>query len=191
MAKEINQEEVTLVRRAKKGDKEAFGQLMENHAVRVYRIAYSILQNQGEAEDAVQEAYITAFKSIKKVEKEESFGSWLGRIVTTRVYDLLRKKQRSQKAVESETEAFKFALAQASSNPANDTVDLGMDLQSAIKQLPELHRMVVMMRYTQDATTDQISRVLERPAGTIRRVLSESYQLLRLYLEGDEDHEVR
>ncbi|MBT4512022.1 MAG: RNA polymerase subunit sigma-70, partial [Chloroflexi bacterium] len=60
--------ELRLVRQAKAGDREAFGQLMENHAVRAYRIAFSILQNQSEAEDAVQEAFITAFKSIKKLE---------------------------------------------------------------------------------------------------------------------------
>jgi len=183
--------EIALVRRAKKGDQEAFGQLMELHAVRVYRIAYGILQDQGEAEDAVQEAFLTAYKSIKKVEKEESFGSWLSRIVTTRVYDILRQKQRKQKAVESETEAFKMELAQSSSNPANEKADMALDLQSAIARLPELHRMVILMRYTEDATTDKIARVLNRPAGTIRRVLSESYKFLRLYLEGEKNDEVR
>ena len=184
------QDELTLVRRAKAGDKEAFGQLMQNHAVRVYRIAYAIVQNQAEAEDAVQEAFITAFKSIKKLEKEESFSSWLSRIVTTRVYDLIRKKQRGQKTIEKETTALKVEIARSSSNPANGTADLSLDLQQAITKLPELHRLAIIMRYLEDASTDEIARILNRPAGTIRRILSESYQMLRLHLEGDDNHEV-
>ncbi len=187
----ISQEELKLVRRAKSGDKGAFGQLMEMHAVRAYRIAYSIIPNQQEAEDAVQEACITAFKSIKKIEKEEAFSSWFGRIVTSRTYDLGRKKQRGQKTVEKETSVLKVEISHASANPANGKTELKLDLQSAIAQLPELHRLAIMLRYSEDASTDQIARVLARPAGTIRRILSESYKMLRLSLEGDEIDEVQ
>jgi RNA polymerase sigma-70 factor (ECF subfamily) len=187
---DTTENELRLVRQAKAGDREAFGQLMENHAVRAYRIAFSILQNQSEAEDAVQEAFITAFKSIKKLEKEASFGSWLSRVVTTRVYDLARQKQRGKKIIESETAALKLEIARSSGNPVNGTTDLSLDLREAITKLPDLHRAAVMLRYTEDASTDDIAKVLGRPAGTIRRVLSESYHLLRLYLEGDDTHEV-
>lgn len=188
-AQNASQSEVGLIRRAKSGDHEAFGQLIELHAVRAYRIAYAILQNQGESEDAVQEAFVTAYKSIKKLEKEEAFGAWLARIVTTRVYDLIRGKQRGQKAVESETAALKMEITRSAANPANGRADLSLDLQQAIEKLPELHRLAIMLRYTEDASTDQIARVLNRPAGTVRRVLSESYHLLRLYLE--ENNEVQ
>jgi len=188
-AQSASTNEVGLIRRAKSGDREAFGQLIELHAVRAYRIAYAILQNQEESEDAVQEAFVTAFKSIKKLEKEEAFGSWLARIVTTRVYDLVRGKQRGQKAVESETTALKMEITRSAANPANGKADLTLDLQQAIEKLPELHRLAIMLRYTEDASTEQIARVLKRPAGTVRRVLSESYQLLRLYLE--ESNEVQ
>ncbi len=185
------QDELILVRRAKSGNKEAFGQLMEAHAIRAYRIAYSIIPNQQEAEDVVQEAYITAFKSIKKIEKEEAFSSWFGRIVTSRAYDLGRKKQRGQKTVEKETTVLKMEISHASANPANGKVEIKLDLQAAIARLPELHRLAIMLRYSEDASTDQIARILDRPAGTIRRILSESYKMLRLSLEGDETDEVQ
>lgn len=190
MDHDVTQDELALVRRAKAGDRDAFGELMQKHAVRAYRIAYAIVQNQTEAEDAVQEAFITAFKSIKKLEKEASFGSWLNRIVTTRVYDLVRQKQRGQKVVEKETAALKLEIARSSSNPANGVADLSLDLQQAITQLPELHRFAIMLRYTQDASTDEIAKLMNRPPGTVRRILSESYQMLRLHLEGDDNHEV-
>lgn len=180
-------EEATLVHQARAGDKEAFGQLMEMHAVRAYRIAYAIIGNQQEAEDAVQEACVTAFKSIKKVEKSQSFGSWFARIVTSRAYDLGRKKQRTQKTIEKETAEYRMELTRASNNPSNGHTELQMDLQAAIARLPELHRLAIMLRYSEDASTDRIASVLNRPPGTTRRILSESYRMLRLYLEGDKN----
>jgi len=180
-------EEIDLVRRAQKGDREAFGQLMEAHAPRVYRIAYTILQNRSDAEDSVQEGFITAYKSIKKLSKAESFGSWLSRIVTTRSYDILRKKQQQNKTIEATTSKFKFEMSHSIANPSDTVQDMRLDLREAIAKLPELHRLVVMLRYAEDATTDEIARTLDRPAGTIRRVLSESYRMLRLYLEGPDD----
>lgn len=187
MKEDIIKGENILVRRAKQGDREAFGQLMENHATRVYRIAFAILQNQSDAEDAVQEAFITASKALKKLKEEGAFGSWLSRIATTRAYDILRKKQRDYKIIESTTSKFKMEMSQTASNPAEGEHDFDLDLQKAIAKLPELHRLAILLRYSEDATSDEISKILNRPAGTIRRILSESYRLLRLYLEGDEN----
>ncbi|MFA4835917.1 MAG: RNA polymerase sigma factor [Dehalococcoidia bacterium] len=187
MDNDFIKEEIALVNRAKEDDREAFGQLMENHAPRAYRTAFTILQNQADAEDVVQEAFITAYKSIKKLEKEGSFGSWLRRIVTTRAYDFLRQKQRQNKAIEASTSQFKLELSQSISGAREATQDCDLDLREAIKKLPEQHRLVVMLRYSKDATTDEIAAALNRPAGTIRRILSESYRLLRLHLEGEKN----
>lgn len=183
-------EEITLIRRARSGDREAFGQMMETHAPQAYRIAFAILQNRSDAEDTVQEAFITAYKSIKKLEKEGSFSSWLSRIVATRSYDLLRRKQREHKIVEKTIPTLKSEMSHLASNPAEGKQDLALDLQEAITKLPELHRLAILLRYSEDASTDEIARILNRPAGTIRRILSESYRWLRLYLEGGERDEV-
>jgi RNA polymerase sigma-70 factor (ECF subfamily) len=181
-------DEIALIRRARAGDREAFGQVMETHAPRAYRIAFAILQNRSDAEDAVQDAFITAYKSLRKLEKEGSFNSWLSRIVATRAYDLLRRKQREHKIVEKTIPTLK--MSHLASNPAEGKQDLALDLQEAITKLPELHRLAILLRYSEDASTDEIARILNRPAGTIRRILSESYHLLRLYLEGGERDEV-
>ena len=186
MDEKFTQDEASLVRRAKDGDKEAFGQLMGFHAARAYRIAFAIMQNQSDAEDVVQEAFITAYKSIGKLEKEESFRSWLGRIITSRSYDLLRKRQKQHKAIEAATSRFKTEISHAAPSPVQDKHDFDLDLREAITKLPELHRLAIMLRYSEDATAEEIAKTLNRPAGTIRRILSESYHLLRLYLQGDD-----
>lgn len=180
----FDESEAGLIRRARGGDREAFGELIELHAVRAYRIAYAILQNPEEAEDAVQDAFVTAFKSLRKLENVEAFGSWLGRIVTTRAYDILRGRQRGQKAIEAQTTAVRMDLTHHSpANPSGTKADLALDLEEAIAKLPELHRLAILLRYSEDASTEQIARVLKRPEGTVRRILSESYRLLRLYLK--------
>jgi len=184
------EDETALVGRAMAGDREAFGQIMETHALRAYRIAFAILRNRSDAEDTVQETFITAYKSIKKLEKSSSFGPWLSRIVATRAYDLLRRKQREHKIVEKTIPTLKSEMSHFASNPAEGKQDLALDLHEAITKLPELHRLAILLRYSEDASTDEIARILNRPAGTIRRILSESYRWLRLYLEGDERDEM-
>lgn len=182
MMERQNEEGISLIRRAKKGDGEAFSQLMENHALRAYRIAFALLQNRSDAEDVVQEAYVTAYKSIGKLKKEESFNSWFSRIVTTRAYDFLRKKQQNCKATEAQAQAVKEEL-QGNSSQRNP--EFSIDLHRAMEQLPEQHRLAILLRYAEDASTEEIADILNRPVGTVRRILSESYRLLRLYLQGD------
>ncbi|MFP4641185.1 MAG: RNA polymerase sigma factor [Dehalococcoidia bacterium] len=182
MMERPNEEGISLIRRAKNGDGEAFNQLMDTLATRAYRIAFALLQNRSDAEDVVQEAFITAYNSIRKLKKEESFNSWFSRIVTTRAYDSLRKKQKNHKATEAQTQSVKEELRDSSSQ---GDPDFSIDLYRAMEQLPEQHRLAILLRYSKDASTEEIAEVLNRPVGTIRRILSESYRLLRLYLQGD------
>ena len=175
-------DEIILVRRAKTGDGECFAQLVRNHTTRVYRIAFALLQDGSDAEDAVQEAFITAYRSIKKLEKDEAFGSWLARIVTTRAYDIIRKRQHGKK-VSPDQNPLPDVEELPSPVDSIKATELSLDLHQAIERLPEAHRLVVLLRYAEDATTDEIAYILGRPAGTVRRMLSESYRLMRHYLE--------
>jgi RNA polymerase sigma-70 factor (ECF subfamily) len=171
-------EEVVLVRRAKKGDRENFSQLVKNYTTKAYRIAFALLRDQADAEDAVQDAFVTAYRSIAKLQKEESFGSWLCRIVTSRAYDIMRKRKRRREVVSGER------LSDVEQLPSHsDSWDLSLDLRWAIEHLPETHRLVVLLHYAEGATTDEIGYILDRPPGTVRRILSESYRLMRHYLE--------
>ncbi len=182
MMERPNDEGISLIRRAKKGDGEAFSQLMESHALRAYRIAFALLQNRSDAEDVVQEAFVTAYNSIGKLKKEESFNSWFSRIVTTRAYDSLRKKQHDHKVTEAQTQSVKEELR---GNSSQGDPDFSIDLHRAMEHLPKQHRLAILLRYSEDASIEEIAGILNRPVGTIRRILSESYRLLRLYLQGD------
>ena len=91
------------------------------------------------------------------------------------------------KTIEATTSKFKMEISHAASDPAENRQDFDLDLRKGITRLPELHRLVILLRYSEDAATDERADTLNRPAGTIRRILSESYRLLRLHLEGGND----
>ena len=81
--------------------------------------------------------------------------------------------------------SLKMDIQQSGSHLAEEKQALSLDIEQAIARLPESHRLAVMLRYAEDASTDDIASTLNRPAGTIRRILSESYRMLRLYLQED------
>ncbi len=185
----ISAEDISLIRRARDGDHTSFTHLVNNYTVRAYHIAFAILKNKNDAEDAVQEAFTTAYRSIKKLEKEDSFGSWLARIVTSRAYDILRQRRRDKITITPKDPAPEIEQV-PSYRDSSESVEASVDMRWVIDRLPPDHRLAVMLRYTEDATTDEIAVIMERPAGTVRRILSESYRLLRLYLEEEKHREV-
>lgn len=183
--RELSQEEANLIQRARSGDREAFGELMEAYAPRAYRLAFAIVGNESDAEDVVQEAFVTIYRKLRNLREESSFGSWLSRIVATRARDLLRRHRREKKYFESRVTQTRLGQG-SSSIPAPESEGTSLDLRQAIDRLPELHRLVILLRYGEEASIEEIAQTLKRPAGTIRRMLSEAYRMLRLYLEGDE-----
>ena len=185
----IDAAEVDLVRRARDGDGESFSLLVKKHTDRAYRIAFSLLRNRSDAEDAVQDSFITAYRSIRKLKEEAAFGSWFARIVTTRSYDILRKRQRDRLADGDEDSISRMeGIPTKADSP--EAVNLSFNLRWAIDHLPETHRLIVLLHYAEGATTDEISDIINRPSGTVRRMLSESYRLMRPYLEEGKHREV-
>ena len=183
-------EDIALIRRARDGDNVSFARLVNNYTTHVYHIAFAILKNKDDAEDAVQDAFITAYRSIKKLKKEDSFSSWIARIVTSRAYDILRQRQRDRITITKEDPTPELEQVPSCQN-SPEAIEEAVDIRWAIDHLPADHRLAITLRYTQGATTEEIAAIMQRPAGTVRRILSESYRLLRLYLQEETHHEVQ
>src|SRR5436189_3438999 len=79
--------------RARRGDSEAFRELVERHSRSVFRLAYRMTGNEHDAEDVVQESFLRAFKQLGRFESRANFGTWLYRIVANCSVDLMRSKQ--------------------------------------------------------------------------------------------------
>lgn len=163
-----------LVRRAKANDAGSFGELMQLHASRAFAAAVAILGNRHDAEDAVQEATIEAFRSIRNLREDRAFGSWFVRIAVNKSLDRLRRRRRQWNR-ELELEGLELRA------PDRD-VDGALDMAEAVGKLPPEHQAIVRLYYVEGYRTPEIAQLLGAPEGTVRRRLSESYRILRLIL---------
>lgn len=176
-------EEIVLITRAQDGDRVAFANLVRVHSMRLYRIAFALLGNQADAEDVVQEAFIAAYRSLHGLRKKASFESWLNSIVVNRARDRLRKRKYDRELVSRMTknEDLLESNGKYSVEPLAEQQHFS-ELREAIDKLPCMHRLVILLYYGEGYNTGEIARSLGRPAGTVRRMLSDARQMLREYL---------
>jgi RNA polymerase sigma factor (sigma-70 family) len=140
-----------------------------------FRLARAILLDDGEAEDAVQEASLSAWRRRSSLRDVGRFDAWFDRILVNQCRDQLRKRRRAVKLTAPPV-GFE-ALATA---PETGTDG---DLDRALDALDVDHRIVVLMRYWQDRTVDDIADRLGIPAGTVKSRLHNALKHLRGHLE--------
>ena len=88
------------VARARAGDQDAFGMLVERHSIRLFQLVYRMTGNEQDAEDVVQETFLRAYKQLNRFESRAGFGTWLHRIAANCSLDFLRKRKRQDQHVD-------------------------------------------------------------------------------------------
>lgn len=163
--------QVSLVHRARAGDSTAYNELVRAYGPRAYRVAFSLLGDHHEAEDVVQDAFVTAYRSLDHLKDGAMFWPWLSRIVGNKSRDLLRKQSAERRALQRIDHQL----------PTYGPDDSGerAPLWAAVRSLSEPHRTAVLLHYSGELTTVEVAAVMDRPVGTIRRWLAEAYQQLR------------
>jgi RNA polymerase sigma-70 factor, ECF subfamily len=168
---EANEREV--YRAAIHGDREAFEMIIRTHSRPLFAIAYGILQNREEAEDAVQDALVKAWKSRWRVRDPEKFPAWLCRIARHRARDVFRKRRTVPLSEMSET-----------SEPETiDTTAIDRQLHSALATLPELHRAAISLRYFEEMDYATIESRLGLTNGSLRGILGRALATMRKQLK--------
>lgn len=156
-----------LVRRAVDGDQGAFTQLVRRHEGRVFAVALRMLGREEDALDATQDAFLTVFRKAGQFRGESAFTTWLHRITVNACYDILRKKARQPllRAVgDDEREA-------EPGPPVEDhaaAVAGGIDVELALREVPEGFRAVLILADVHDLPYEEISTILEIPTGTVK-----------------------
>jgi len=140
-----------------------------------YRLARAILLDDGEAEDAVQEASLAAWRRRDSLRDAGRFDAWFDRILINECRDQLRRRGR----------AVKLAAPPIGFEPTAAPPDTGSDddLDRALDALDADHRVVVVMRYWQDRTVDDIADRVGIPAGTVKSRLHHALRTMRTALE--------
>jgi len=169
-----------------------FEALMRQHNRMLFRTARAILRDDAEAEDALQEAYLQAYRSLGEFRGEAQISTWLARIVANEALMRLRKQARRAAIVPIDASVPADEVAQVEMDmekpdAAAQRSEMRRLLEAQIDALPEAYRAVFMLRAVEELSVEETAEVLGLPAGTVRTRLFRARGLLREGLSRDID----
>lgn len=188
-------EDLHLATRIAAGDRTAFELLMRRHNRRLYRLARATLRGDAEAEDALQEAYLSAYRRIADFRGEASLSTWLSRLVLNECLGRLRKQARREKVVpivsadaceREEPEAMDSADFETP-DQALVRAELRALLERRLDELPEAFRLAFVLREVEELSVEEAARCLDVPEATVRSRHFRARGLLRESLSRDLD----
>ncbi len=179
--------ETALIAAARNGDLSAFEQLMLRHQERAFNIAYRMLGQREDAEDATQEAFVRAFRALKGFGGQAQFGTWLTRIVINQCRTCGGRRSRWRVGAESDISD----KPSENGDPAEcaERGEVRRAVRQALGELPAKFREVLVLYELEGMSYEQIGEVLGRPVGTIRSRLNRARLALRDRLAGRIDLE--
>jgi RNA polymerase sigma-70 factor (ECF subfamily) len=179
------QEEAHFVAASKKGDQDAFAQLVQHHQRRVFNLVFRMLQQYEEANEVTQETFLAAWQGLPSFRGEARFSTWLYRIAYNCALKQLEHRKRDR-AIQLEVQA-EHIVANVS---REQRVDAELETRARqalvhehLAKLPAKYRIVLVLRHLQDMTYEEMAEILTLPIGTIKTHLFRARNLLKERLE--------
>ncbi|MDQ0256048.1 RNA polymerase sigma-70 factor (ECF subfamily) [Evansella vedderi] len=175
----------------KKGDQQAFSELVELYKDKVYQVAYRMLGNVHEAQDVAQEAFIRAYVNLDSYDVNRKFSTWLFRIATNLAIDRIRKKKPDfhleDQVAGTEDLTYYSQLASDEELPEDQVVQLEMQewIQDEIMILPPKYRSAIILKYMEDLSLKEISEILSLPVATVKTRIHRGREALRKRLKNE------
>jgi RNA polymerase sigma-70 factor (ECF subfamily) len=174
-----NPEEISdeaVIARVRAGETDLFEVIMRRYNQRLYRVTRSIVRNDAEAEDIVQDAYVRAYTHLAQYAGKAKFSTWLTRIAVNEGLRRLRNRGRSD-----DMERMASTTPLAAEGPEKQVSDreFRQIMESAIERLPSAYRLVVMLRDVEDLSTAEAADCLGIPVATVKTRLHRGRALLR------------
>ncbi|MGO8972233.1 MAG: RNA polymerase sigma factor [Beijerinckiaceae bacterium] len=183
-------EDAELVRRVLAHDGGAFRAIMQKHNRRLYRIARGTLRNNADAEDAVQDAYVSAFTNLGSYRGESALATWLSRIVMNEALGRLRRKRTTVdiaalESARSEAEIIQFPLSTPNDDPERTMAQrqILQLVEQATDNMPEAFRLVFVTRIIEGMSVEETSELLGIKPETVKTRLHRARQLVRDQLD--------
>ena len=160
---------------AQRGQSTAFSELVRMHERRAYAVARAIVINHEDAEDAVQDGFLHAYRALDRFLPDQAFGAWLHRIVANAALDTTRRRKVRDADELPETVASPFR------DPAEGS-ELRSRLRAALETLPARQRSVIVLHDVEGFKHSEIGKILSIPEGTARSDLHYARSQLRAIL---------
>ena len=163
---------------AQKGDREAFGELVRRYGPAARRVARAVLHHPEDADDAAQDGFFSAWRSINRYDPGRQFGPWILRIVVNAAHDLRRRRQIR------ETDPVSPHLPGGEASPVAlvEQGELGEHIDRALQGLPERQRLAVVLFDAEGFSHGEIAQMLGIPEGTVRSDVFHARRALRVRL---------
>ena len=158
-----------LVRKARKRDKEAFGQLIRQHTPGMYKVAKAILKNDEDAADAIQETALTCWEKLGILKKDKYFKTWMTRILINHCKNLMRQQKRC-------------IVSDEAAKTSETVPDDDREFYALVGELPEDYRMIFLLYYGEGFHTNEIAQIMELNENTVKSRLKRGREKLRQVL---------
>lgn len=165
-----------LIRSCQRGDRQAFDRLVQQEHGRIHRLVHSIMGNREELDDLVQEIFVRLYRKIGTFRFESRFSTWLTRLAVNECRKALRRRQLSRLLFGTEPEREDSADSTLRVLEREEEHEF---LRRAVESLPEKQRLVVILRYFETLSCEEIATVLECKVGTVRSRLFNARQQLK------------
>ena len=188
--------EKELIERCKKGDTEAFSDLVLKYEGKFINYAFRMLRNEDAAQDAAQEAFLRAYRKINTFNGNSAFSTWLYTILNNICLDIIRKKKRTGEETHvsinqesNEDDEYELQIEDTSAGPYESLQKKTAyeALYKALDELTEEHREVLVMRDLNGLEYDQIAKITNTTLGTVKSRISRARLNLRKILEKDKE----
>jgi len=165
-----------LVAACQRGEREGFRVLFERHKDKVYSIAFRYSGDESIAMDIAQDTFLKLFSSIRTFRGDSSFESWLYRLVVNSCLDQKRRARRFMPLIDELLDVIQAPGAGAMEEVLR--AELGSRVRSVVAALPAEQRIVIVLRYTQGLSYDEIAAVLGCSVGTVASRLNRTHKVL-------------
>jgi RNA polymerase sigma-70 factor (ECF subfamily) len=161
-----------LVKNTLEGDKDAFAALIRKYENPIYSFSYRMIGDREEAKDATQEIFIKVWCSLKSYKPEYKFSSWLYKIATNNCIDKLKKRKPSQ--------ALDHELQDTQRTDEDfEQKETQKEVQSALTELPYKYRAILILKYLQGFSIEEIGKMTNTPVNTVKVRLHRGRRMLR------------
>ena len=182
--------DIEMAQRCRARDREAIRAIVTANNQRLFRTAWSILKDRGEAEEAVQSAYVSAFASLDTFEGRSSLSTWLTRIVVNEALGRLRAQKRRRNQLEGAgvavLEDYREAFMRGSEARPPDVAlareQMRRLLEQAVAMLPETFRTVFVLREVEGLSGEETAEALDLPVATVKTRLHRARRKLQQIL---------
>jgi RNA polymerase sigma-70 factor (ECF subfamily) len=175
----LNEEQVWLDQ-ARQGDKAAFGRLIEAYQTPVYNLAYRMLNNSGEAEEAAQEAFIRAYTRLHTYNPAHKFSTWMLSITSNYCIDLIRKRRALLLSIDEPLPPHPALMSENSKGPEAQLMQGEQQeiVQSLLQELSPDYRQAVVLRYWHELSYEEIAQMMDTTVSAIKSRLFRARRLL-------------